>query len=58
MNEPNDQGNQDDGVALTREVLRALPPLTREDEAAAGIIEGMLKATELLQEDDSEGARS
>jgi hypothetical protein len=40
------------GVRLTREVLRALPPLSREDEAVAAIVQGMMTAAELLQEDD------
>jgi hypothetical protein len=40
------------GVRLTREVLRALPPLSAEDEATAAIIKGMLTAAELLEQDD------
>jgi hypothetical protein len=39
---------------LTREVLRALPPQSREDEATASIVGGILKAVELFQEGDIE----
>jgi hypothetical protein len=56
--ETTDPGNQDDGLRLTREVLWALPPLGREDGAVAAMVEGMLEAAELLQEDDSEGTES
>jgi hypothetical protein len=58
MTEPSEPANQDDGVGLTREVLRALPPLGRGDKAVQAIVEGMLEAVELLQEDDSEGTES
>jgi hypothetical protein len=37
---------------LTREVLRALPPLDRSDEAIKAMVEGMLRAAELLEKDD------
>jgi hypothetical protein len=46
------------GVRLTREVLRALPSLSREDAATAAIVEGMIAAAELLQEDEIESAES
>jgi hypothetical protein len=54
MTERTGAGDRESGVRLTREVLRALPPLSREDEAMAAVIEGMLVAAELLQEDDIE----
>jgi hypothetical protein len=52
VTERTEPGHLEDGVWLTRKVLRALPPLNREDEAVAAIMAGTLKAAELLQEDD------
>jgi hypothetical protein len=43
-----------EGVRLTRKVLEALPPLDREDEAISAVIEGMLVAANVLEEDDIE----
>jgi len=40
------------GARLTREVLEALPPLDRSDEAIKAMVEGMLVATMVLEEDD------
>ena len=53
MTEGTDPGDRESGVRLTREVLRAVPPLTREDEAIASIVEGLLKAAQLLHKDDN-----
>jgi hypothetical protein len=53
MTERNNPVDLKSRIGWTREVLRALPPLDREDEAMAAIIEGMLKAAELLQEGDT-----
>ena len=58
MTESSDAANQDDGVELTREVLRALSPLDRGDEAVAAVVEGMLEAVEVLQADDIESTES
>ena len=41
-----------DGVRLTREVVWALLPMSREDEAVAAIIDGALVSAELLEEDE------
>ncbi len=52
MEERTEPGHLEDGVRLTRKVIQALPPLSREDKAVAVIVEGMIRAAELLQEDD------
>jgi hypothetical protein len=59
MTERNDPGQADgDGVRLTRQVLGGLPPLSREDEATAAVVSGMLEAAQLLKEDDIGSAPS
>ena len=49
MTEPSGRGS---GVSLTKEVVLALLPLTREDRAIAANVEGTLAAAGLLCEDD------
>jgi hypothetical protein len=56
MTELSDPADQDDGIELTREVLRALPPRDRGDKAVQAIVEGVLEAAELLEADDSDVA--
>jgi len=51
MTEQTDPADRN-GILLAREVIGALPPLDREDEAIAAVIEGMLAAAELLQGDE------
>jgi hypothetical protein len=40
--ERTDLNRNGEGVRFTRDVLRALPPQSREDEATVPIIKGML----------------
>jgi len=54
MTERSDPGGRGSGVRLTKEVLRALPPLDRADEATQAIIEGTILAAELLEADERE----
>ena len=46
QNEPSDPKG---GIRLSREVLEALPPLSREDGAIKAMVEGILVAPDLLQ---------
>lgn len=52
MAERTDPHHLEGGVRLTRAVLESLPPLSHQDEATAAIIEGMLTATEVLEQDE------
>jgi predicted ATPase len=54
MTERNDPSDPKSGIRLTEEVIQALPPLSREDEAVAAIVERMMRVAKLLQQGDIE----
>lgn len=54
MTELTDPGPLEDGIGVTRKVIEALPPIDHEGEAVQAVVEGMIRAAELLQQDDVE----
>ena len=51
MTKQNDPDELRGRLHLSREAIRALPPLDRGDEAIQAIIEGAIKAVKLFEED-------
>jgi hypothetical protein len=49
QSEQADPGHLEGGIPLTQKVIQALPPLSREDEATAATVEGMIESAELLR---------